>query len=104
MKNKPLFITLIFLFGLFLVLYFGQATGYYEYKNNQKATLTEESIKRFEQDIKEGKSINIENYKPEEKKNSNQLSDGILKISRFLEKNISRVIVFTFNSLSKLIE
>ena len=46
-----------------LVLYFGQATGYYEYKNNQKTTLTEESIKRFEQDIKDGKDINVSNYK-----------------------------------------
>ena len=104
MKNKPLQITLLFLFGFFLVLYFGQASGYYEYKTSQKTTLTKESIEQFEKDIKEGKEIHFENYKKEEKNNSNKLSKGILSASRFLEKEINRVIVFTFHSLSKVIE
>jgi len=104
MKNKPLLITIIFLFGLFLVLYFGQATGYYEYKTNRKTVLTKESIERFEQDIKEGKEIHYEDYKLKEKKNSNKLSNGILSISHYLEEQINKIIVFTFKSLAKALE
>ena len=40
-------------FIAFLTLYLSQATGYYEYENHQKATLTEEQIKQFEQDVRD---------------------------------------------------
>ena len=43
------------LFFSFLVLYFAQAGGYYEDLNNKKASLTEEKVKQFEKDVKEGK-------------------------------------------------
>ena len=51
-----------FLFLSFLVLYFAQAGGYYEDVNNKKASLTEEKIKQFEEDVKNGKKIEVENY------------------------------------------
>lgn len=50
------------LFFSFLVLYFAQAGGYYEDLNNKKSSLTEESIKRFEEDVKNGEEIKVENY------------------------------------------
>ena len=104
MKNKVLFITLLFLFGIFLVLYIGQATGYNEYKNSKKTIMTNESIKRFENDLKSGKDININNYKVEEKVNSNKLSNSVLHTSRFLEKGVNKVIVYIFKKLSTVIE
>lgn len=50
------------LFLSFLVLYFAQSFGYYENINNKKASLTEDSIKRFEKDVKMGKEIKVDNY------------------------------------------
>ncbi len=50
------------LFFSFLVLYFAQAGGYYEDLNNKKTYLTEEKIKQFEEDVKDGKEIKVENY------------------------------------------
>ena len=45
-----------FIFGLFfmsfLVIYFSELTGYYEYQNYKKTSLTEEQIKKFEEDVK----------------------------------------------------
>ena len=58
----------LFFFVIFLTLYFSQLTGYYEFKNYQKMTLTEEQIVQFEQDIKDGKEVDIKNYVVDTKK------------------------------------
>ena len=50
-----------FLLVIFLTLYFSQLTGYYEYQNYQKMIMTEEQIKQFEQDIKDGKEVSLLN-------------------------------------------
>ena len=52
----------VFLFIIFMTLYFSQLTGYYEYRNYQKMVMTEEQIKQFEQDIKDGKEVDIKDY------------------------------------------
>ena len=104
MENKPLLITILFLFGIFLVLYLTQATGYYEYKTNQKTTLTNSAIKQFEKDVKEGKNIDINNYKKEEKSNKNKISDVTLNISKNLEKILDKSIKIIFKSISKTVE
>ena len=60
---KKLFrIFIFFLFISFLVLYFSRANGYYEDLNNKKSYLTEDKIKEFEEDVKNGKEIKVENY------------------------------------------
>ena len=53
-------ILLIFFLALYLSSY---NTSYYENKN----ILTEDAIKRFEKDLKEGKKINVNNYIEKEK-------------------------------------
>lgn len=60
--RKIFHIFIWFLFLSFLVLYFAQSSGYYENLNNKKVSLTEEKIKEFEEDVKNGKEINVENY------------------------------------------
>ena len=53
LKSKKIFNTIIFsLFTLFISLFFASNTGYYEYQNNQKKTITEEKMKEFENDLK----------------------------------------------------
>ena len=43
----------------FTAIYVSEATGYYEYEQHKKVILTEEKIKEFENDVKNGKNINI---------------------------------------------
>ena len=62
-KKNRLFKIIFWLFFLsFMLIYFSELTGYYEYKNYQKSIMTNEQIKQFEQDIKDGKEVNLDNY------------------------------------------
>lgn len=65
-KNKiinkifwKLFLALLFGFG---ALYLSEVSGYYEFQEHKQVVLTNEKIKEFEADIKEGKDINIKDY------------------------------------------
>ena len=52
-------------FTIILIL---MENGYYENKRGKNVRLTEENIRKFEQDIKDNKIIDISNYKIEEEK------------------------------------
>ena len=95
---KPIIMILVI---SFIALYIMTSGGYYEYKINNKNILTEEAIKQFEKDVKEGKKIVASNYIKEQKSYSNkanilanELSDTISniydKIMRFLFKQIEK--------------
>lgn len=47
---------------IFLLSYFIEYTGYYEYNLQSRKNLTEEQIKQFESDVKEGKKIDLNSY------------------------------------------
>ena len=52
-NNNKLFNIIFFMFLLsFIIVYFSQITGYYQYQNYKKSELTKEQIKQFESDIK----------------------------------------------------
>ncbi|MBR2248502.1 MAG: hypothetical protein IKG58_01925 [Bacilli bacterium] len=89
----------IILVILFLALYLGQATGYYKYESNKKSVLTKKAIKRYEKDIKEGKTVNIKNYLQEEKNYSNIASRIGLGVSNLLEVSFNKIIVYIFSSV-----
>ena len=74
------------LFLSFLVLYFAEAGGYYESVNSKKAYLTNEKIKQFEKDVKEGREIKVENYMVEIKKD---YSNNISKFGLFTSKTFA---------------
>ena len=62
-KKKNYFVFLISIsFIVFLVLYFAQQNGYYDYTNYNKMQITKEAMERFEKDVSEGKNIEIEDY------------------------------------------
>ena len=65
--NNILKFTFVILILLFIGLYISQVTGYYEYTESKKTTLTKDAINRFEKDVKEGKEISAKNYLEEEK-------------------------------------
>lgn len=96
------FITVLFL--LFIGLYLTQAFGYYEFDSGRKSALTESAIKRFEQDLKDGKEINVKDYLEEEKNYNNSLSTASIKISNALERCFNLFMNGLFNEVNKLTE
>ena len=62
-KPKKIFNTIIFvLFMLYISFYIASVSGYYEYEKKEETTLTNEKMKEFEKDLKEGKKVDIKKY------------------------------------------
>lgn len=89
---------------LFLALYFGQYTGYYDVSKGRKNVLTNEAIKRFEADVSSGKEIVASNYLEKEKDYSNNLSKLGIGISNLIEKGFDTIMNFIFNEVEKAIK
>ena len=104
-KENKIFKHIIFIsFITFFALYISQSTGYFEYKNNKKVSLTNEQIKEFEQDVKKGKKIDIKKYiQINNKSYQNKLSKAGLSISEASEKSVQKFISESFKVLSKLV-
>ncbi len=84
--NKLLKVIGLLIIIFFLSLYFSKySSNYY----NDKTNLTEEAIKRYEKDLKEGKNINSSNYIIEEKNYNNKASIIGLKTSKLIENTFS---------------
>ena len=76
MKYENTFkIIFIFLFVIFLTMYISVGSNYYEYELHKKVMLTNEDIKRFEDDVKNNKEVDIDNYKYIYENISNQIED-----------------------------
>lgn len=95
---------LLVLFMTYTAIYFMVDMGYYEYSTYKRKTLTEKQIKKFEEDVKAGVEIDIENYYVEEENFNNKpkqvgliisekicayVSSGIRKIFSFLNKSMN---------------
>ena len=76
--------------------------GYSEYKNYNKKKVTEENIKRFEEDIKSGKELNIDNYI--EKETFITKNQSSLKLSKTIGLLIRKTIQKIFKILNKIVE
>lgn len=101
-KNILLKITL-FLFVIFLVLYICKETGFYEYKAHNKANLTNEALKRFENDINEGKDVSLKDYVVDEQIDySNKVSNIGYNIGNTVEKFMNDGIKKTLKVISAL--
>ncbi|HHT38622.1 MAG TPA: hypothetical protein GXZ95_04325 [Mollicutes bacterium] len=82
-------IMLTILFAIFLTLYISQAVGYYDYEQYKKVELTKEKIAQFEQDIKEGKQIDVNTYLENVKVDyNNNASKTGLKLSTAIKKYV----------------
>lgn len=90
-------------FILFLCLYIGQAAGYYETSSYKKNVLTEEAIKRFEADVKNGKQIEAKNYLEQEKVYSNSLNKIGLKTSKAIETVFDKAMGYLFREINKVV-
>ncbi len=90
-------------FIVFLVVYLGMATGYLEVENSKKTILTNEAIKRYEEDLKKGKRIDLENYLEEEKVYSNRISNMALGASSIIEKGFNAILNYLFSEMNKAV-
>lgn len=94
-----------FLFLSFLVLYYAQANGYYQSVNNRKKVLTEDAIKRFEEDVRNGEKIDVNDYLIENKKNySNKISRFGLYTSEVIGKYFKKGINGIFSNIDKMMD
>lgn len=95
----------LILFIAFLALYLSEKTGYYEYEQHKQVTLTKEKIKQFEQDVADGKNIDIKDYTTEETVNyETKISKAGLHISKSVGNVVQTGLEGTFNFLNDLME
>jgi hypothetical protein len=106
MKHKKVFKLFIYLIlMLFLFSYIIEKSGYYEYNLQDKKNLTEEEIKQFESDVKNGKDIDINDYLKSNKVDySNKLTKTASTVSLNLNKYLKKTLNNTFDILGKLIK
>ena len=98
------FVFMVF-FLSFLVIYFSELTGYYEYQNHKKAALTEEQIKKFESDVASGKEVDLEEYLASDTTTyNNKLSKLTSKLSDGISTLVENGVENTFKLLSNLVE
>lgn len=103
--NKFLKLFVFTVLIVFLVVFLVSGSGYYEYELNKKSNLTQEAIFKFEQDIKDGKEIDVNDYLVEEEKDySNGFSKAGVNISNKIGDFFSKGVKFIFNSIGSLVE
>lgn len=104
MKNKVFISILTTFIVFFALLLFAQSQGYYQTKNEKAKILTENQIKKFEQDIKEGKEIDMKKYVLyEEKDYTNNVTDKVYKMSLKLEGIMDKTVKLIFNKTGSLV-
>lgn len=103
MTEKIFKIGIILFLMVFFGLLFAQQTGFYKNEIQEDIELTNEQIKKFEEDIKLGKEIDIEDYKVKRVDYSNKLSKGIYDTSLKLEILVDKTLKFIFKGATSLV-
>lgn len=89
---------------VFFVMILASSSGYYEYELSKKTILTNEAIERFEQDLKDGKNIDIDDYVIKEEKNyDNRVSRMGNSISNKIDNVVSIGVKYLFKYIEKSI-
>ncbi len=103
-KKKNYFFSILkLLFIVFIFLYIANTSGYYQSKISKKTTLTNESIKRFEENIRNNKPIDIDDYVVKDNENySNKTTDAGIFLSKNIEKFASKGLNSFFDLLKSL--
>ena len=107
MKKTKTFFKVFFIicFVSFLTFYISLQSGYYEYNARRKMTFTKEQIERFEEDVKGGNNIDINEYLVNTDKDyQNKISRFTLGISDNISKYMRRGINIVFNKIGNAIE
>ena len=100
---KGIRVILIILIIFFLLLYFSYKNGYYIDKNKEKVILTDEKIKEYEDDLKNGIDVSKKEYVVLENNYDNPYTRLSLSISRKIENGFDKVIKYFFKKVNKTI-
>lgn len=93
--------TFLFFLVIFLTLYFSQLTGYYEFKNYERMSMTQEQIRQFEEDVKNGKEVDIKDYAVNiERDYQNRFSKAGLTLSTGISDLIESSVVKIFGTIA----
>lgn len=105
-KKKPsrhFFRIMSILFIVFIIIYIMIECGYYESKLSQKSALTNENIQKFEQDVKDGKPIDLNKYLIEEDVDySNSVTKAGTVVSETMNSIMTEGLSSVFEVLKKL--
>lgn len=96
MKEKIIKVSLYLLLFSFLFVYIIGSSGLYEYRLNNKKTLTEDAIKKFEADVKNGVKIDLNDYIVVEKNYDNELTRTNRKISNYIGSVFKKAFKYLF--------
>ena len=93
-KNNYFFIIIGMLFIIFISYIIAFNSGYYEFNNYKKATITQEKIDEFENDVKDGKNIDSKDYISNDyidySSKMSKVGSGISSaINKFIESGLS---------------
>ncbi|MEG2322152.1 MAG: hypothetical protein RSB71_01505 [Bacilli bacterium] len=104
LRTKVFRLSFIITFAIFFTLFLSNKYGYYEYKKHEQVTLTNEEIKRFEQDVKDGKNTQIGDYLKHTNKNyQTKFSQAGLNLSNSISKVIKSGVESFFASIDKMV-
>lgn len=102
-KNKIFNYIFLILFVTYTAIYLMVNLGYYEYANYTKKVFTEEQIRKFEEDVKNGIALDINEYLVSEDIVNTKKQFG-LKVSEFIGKMARKSITGIFELLNKVVE
>lgn len=95
----------IFLFIAYITIYTSQKSGYMDFQNYKKMSLTKEKIEEFENDVKSGKKVDLTKYTTTTTKNySNKLSNAGYSISNGVSTLVNKGVVGFFDTIARLAE
>lgn len=106
-KKKYNFFKIAFysLIIIYLAIYFTASNGYYEYNNHKKTSLTKEQIIKFENDIKAGKAVDINDYIIKDNYSyKTNLSTFFMHVSDGISGIVTSGVKYTFKWLSHFID
>lgn len=105
MKNDLVRIVLFTILFLFLGLYVASQNGYIDYQARDQMVLTEEQIKKFEDDVKNNRPIDIENYIiRQEELYDNKISRMSLNLSNTIGETVQKFLNFVFERMEHLLK
>lgn len=105
--NKKLVIKILFgmVFIAFIISYAIGESGYYEYQLANKKYLTEEQMKKFEEDVKNGSEVDIKDYTVETRIDyTNKFTDLVSNTSMSINKYLKKSIESIFGLLNKVVQ
>ena len=105
MDKKIFGIIFFILFLAFFISYIAISSGYYEYELQHRMVLTSEAMKKFEEDVEEGKDVSLEEYViPNSKDYTNTLTNSTNKVALGVNNALKKGIEKIFKVIGNFVE